>query len=266
MKLLKMDMLRPDRPSEKSWVFKGDSIKYTSNPQIIDQELKELQDNRTVIEIMATGYHSSPSLLIGHDHESLELDKPVNWAGLNGHFYIQYRFPGYPFSYIRTEFLREDASSVYCSYPTLLIVFEQRQFFRISVPVDSNIVIPRRSPAGGAPVDRRKKKGVHASRYTGYIKDISLGGVCFLLETRRYPRPPGLHARIGPLKLLLKGVSTWTGDEFEVEEGEVVRSKEISIDGRYYWEVALKFVLKGTSESKLYQYIRQREIELAKLQ
>ena len=265
MKLLEMDRLRPDRLSEKSWVFKGDSIKYTSNSQIIDRELEELKDNRTVIEIITTGYESSPSLLVNHDHEALELDMPVNWIGLDGNFYIRYKFPGYPFSYMKTRFLREDASSIYCSYPAMLIVLEQRQFFRISVPVDSNIVIPRKTPAGVAPA-RQKKGRPSKTRYAGEIKDISLGGVRFLLEVRRYPRPPGLHARIGPLRLLLKINNEEVWDEFEVEEGEVVRSREVSINGRYFWEVAIKFVLKGPSESRLYQYIRQREMELAKLE
>ena len=53
-------------------------------------------------------------------------------------------------------------------------------------------------------------------------------------------------------------------DEFEISEAEVVRSKETSVDNKRWYEVALKFILKGTEEKKLYEYVRLREIELAK--
>jgi hypothetical protein len=85
------------------------------------------------------------------------------------------------------------------------------------------------------------------------------------MESKRFPSPPPLRARIGPLRLVLKVNSQKVWDEFEIAKGEVVRSKETLINNRRWFEVALKFILKGTEEKRLYEYVRMREIELAKV-
>ncbi len=260
MRLVELEELRPGPATEKSWVFKGDAYKYTSNRGIIEQELKEIKDRRTIIEFLAPGYKSSPSIVISADKNYLELDRPVDWPGLQGRLFIQYRFPGYPYSYLVTNFQREDASSIVVSYPELLVVNERRQFFRIPVPSGCLLVVPKKAPVKtGKP--GRKRVPV---RFAGSIKDVSLGGVCFYLEPRRFAKPPPLRARIGPLRLVLKVNSQKIWDEFEISEGEVVRSKETSIDNKRWFEVALKFILKGNEEKKLYEYVRLREIELSK--
>ena len=260
MRLIELEGLSSSDMTEKTWVFKGDRYKFTSNAGIISQELEELKKNRTIIEILAPGYKSTPSLIVnskGH----LELDRPVDWPGLNGRLFIQYRFPGYPYSYFVTTFQKEDASSVFVSWPELLAVNERRQFFRIPVPSGCLLVIPKKSAAKEAKVRKRRVP----VRFAGAIKDVSLGGLCFYMEPKRFPSPPPLRARIGPLKLVLKVTSEKVWDKFEIAEGEVVRSKETSIDNRRRFEVALKFILRGNEEKRLYEYVRLREIELAKV-
>ncbi len=261
MRLMELAELKPNEATDRSWVFKGDKYKYTSNSEIIDQELEDIKKNRAIVEVLSKGYKSTPSMIMSYSKEYLEIDRPVNWPGLEGDFFIQYRFPGYPYSYLVTSFLREDASSVYVSYPSLLVVNERRQFFRIPVPSGCLLVVPKRIQ-GKSP---KAKKGRVPVRYAGTIKDVSLGGVCFYMEPKRFPIPPPLRSRIGPLRLVLKVNSQKIWDEFEISEGEVVRSKETSIDNKRWYEVALKFILRGTEEKKLYEYVRLREIELSKV-
>ncbi len=262
MRLAELEELRPGPSTDKSWVFKGDKYKYTSSRAIIDQELEELRRRRTIVEFLAPGYKSSPSMIISFGPDGLELDRPVDWPGLTGRLFIQFRFPGYPYSYLIAGFLQESGSSIFLSYPELLVVNERRQFFRIPVPSGCLLVVPKKNSGKGT---RRKKKGKVPVRYAGSIKDVSLGGVCFCLEPRRFATPPPLRARIGPLRLVLKVNNQKIWDEIEISEGEVVRSRETSADNGRWFEVALKFILKGTEEKKLYEYVRLREIELAKV-
>ncbi|GEM_PF-5617557 len=261
MRLMELLELRPNDATERSWVFKGDEYKYTSNPEIISQELEEMKKNRTIVEILAQGYNSTPSIIIGHNGHQIEIDRPVNWPDLDGQLVLQYRFPGYPYSYFITSFLRDDGSSLFVSSPELLVVNERRQFFRIPVPSGCLLLVPKRVQSQS----RKAKKGRVPVRYAGVIKDLSLGGVCFYMEPKRFPSPPQLRARIGPLRLVLKVNSQKLWDEFEISEGEVVRSKETSIDNKRWYEVALKFILRGTEEKKLYEYVRLRELELSKV-
>ena len=261
MRLAELEELSPSKASERSWVFKGDEFKYTSNHSIIAQELDQLREKRIMIEILAKGYKSTPSMLISAKDGLVELDRPLDWPGLEDRLLIQYRFPGYPFSYLVTSFEREAGSSIYCSYPQMLVVNERRRFFRISVPTGCLIIVPKRSCKN---IKRGKSKKIPV-RFAGSIKDISLGGVCFYMEPKRFPTAPALRARIGPLRLVLKVNNQKLWDELEILEGEVVRSKETSLDNKRMYEVALKFILKASEEKKLYDYVRMREIELAKV-
>ncbi len=260
MRLVELEELKASPSTERSWVFKGEEYKYTSNREIIDKELEKLRKERNIIEFIAPGYKSSPSMIISANAQTLEVDRPMNWTGLQGRLFIQYRFPGFPYSYLVTNYQKEDSSSIFVSYPELLVVNERRQFFRIPVPSGCLLVVPKKSPARAIKGGKRRVP----VRYAGTIKDVSLGGVCFYLDPRRFSTSPPLRARIGPIRLILKVNSEKIWDEFEISEAEVVRSKETSVDNKRWYEVALKFILEGTEEKKLYEYVRLREIELAK--
>jgi len=262
MNLADLEELRPGEFTEKSWVFKGDEYKYTSNRNIIDQEIERLKTERAIVEIVTRGYKSAPALVLSANASYLELDRPRDWPGLDGRLFIQFRFPGYPYSYFVSRFEKEQGQSIFVSYPELLVVNERRQYFRIPVPAGCLVVVPKKSMK----TSTKTKKGRRPVRYAGSIKDLGLGGICFYMEPRRFPSPPPLRAIIGPLRLLLKVNSQKVWDEFEVAEGEVVRSREASIDNRRFYEVAVKFRLKGPEEKKLHEYVRLRELELAKVE
>lgn len=261
MIFLKLDDIVSNKASEKAWIFKGNEIKFTSSVSIIEEELVSIRDKRIIVEIITPHYKSTPSIILSIGKNYVELDKPVNWTGLeNSSFYIQYKVPGAPFCYCRTSFLREEGSSIYASFPSILAILERRQFFRVEVPSGSMVIVPKKLPKALLGI----KKNKVPIKYAGFIEDISLGGFRCRIDPRRFPNPPLLRAQLGNHRLLLKLTSEKVWSEMDISNGEVVRIKEISLDNRRWWELGIKFLSKSAEQKKLYEYIRLREIELSK--
>jgi c-di-GMP-binding flagellar brake protein YcgR len=257
--LADMLKIRPSEFSSKGWAFHGEEIKYTSSREMIEQELSSLLQERIFVELVGGSFISSPTVLVGFTQKGVEIDRPTKWNQDLEVVFIKYRLPGLPYYFLRARIERQDASSIYTSYPDILLVLERRQFFRVPVPSGSAVLVQKKRSSQAAAKKKRKPTG-----YVGRVEDISLGGSCIYFDMRKVHHPPPLRSIVGPVLFRVKLNSEKLWGDIEIGEAEVVRLRETRKHERLEWEVGLCFRVPDSKKKRLHEYIRAREKELIK--
>ncbi len=245
--------------SDKGWVFYGDEIKYTSNKELIAEELERIYQQRTWVEIRYPGYRSPTTLILSVKEDEIELEEPQDWKDEQQDALLQYRVPGEPWHSFRVHVKRRAGGSIFFHFPDLYTITERRQYFRLEVPSDSEAKIILKKKSASKPSRRRRNKMILAP-----IRDISAGGMAI------YPTPvpgmvmPGVHTMVGPIELdlLVDNKKRWP--LIEIEKGEVVRVAETMLGDKKTMVMAIKFHLTRKEEENLFNYIRQRERAIIK--
>ncbi len=252
-------MLENFTPSETSryrWEYHKDYLKYTTCPDVIIDEAAKVRDQHIWIELLANGYRSTPTLILEAGKRGLEIDRPENWKRGVGPLIIRYRPPQCPWHILKTRVKTTTGNGILTPVPEVIMVVEKRQYFRVSCPLGSRIILMKRIRCG------KKIKLMPGLR--GKIRDISLGGLAFYLEDPRKVTPPPLRSIVGPftVELMLTAEKPWNSLLFS--EAEVIRLKESGRYDKKSLEVALKFRISTKEKERLYPYIQKRELELLK--
>ncbi len=244
--------------SDRAWIYYTDELKYTSNRQLIEEEVERIFKNRVWVEIRYPGYQSPTTLIMSVEKDEIELEMPPDWDHAQKVALLKYRVPGEPWHSLKVHVKRISGGSIFFHFPEIYTISERRSYFRIEVPSGSTakIIMQRRA----APARRRARQRF----FTGIIKDISAGGVCLYPQKTPGIVLPGSHVMVGPVELNLKINIEKTWPLLEIEKAEVVRLSETMLNDRTVPVMALKFHLSHKEEENLVNYIRQRELAIIK--
>ncbi len=251
--------LKKNALSEKAWVYYGDEIKYTSNRQLIREEVERLFEKRIWVEIRYPGYKSTTTLIMSADNNEIEIEMPSDWKGDHEVVLLKYRAPGEPWHSLKVRVKRTSGGSIFFHFPELYAISERRSYFRIEVPSGST-----------AKIALQKKKAATTRRrsrvrfFTGIVRDISAGGICIFPEKTPGIVLPGAHVMVGPVELNLGINAEKSWPLMEIEKAEVIRLSETMLKDRKLPLMALKFHLSRKEEENLVSYIRQRELAIIK--
>jgi len=250
------DRLKINQRSNAGWVYLEDGLQYTSNPTIISDEVHRLIKEKTRVELRGPGgYRSHPTFLVNFENGIMEIDKPQGWPDLK-RAAILYKRECEPWHFLDLTPCASNATGIFFNSPRLFVIYEKRENYRVTVPSRSKILVYQE---GNNP-DRKSTKN---NQWSGFIKDISITGVCFYLPLATL-RFPSLKSCVGPviLDLLVNSMERWP--ILEVPEAEVVRNRMRTRKGKKILEVALRFIGSEQDRTSLQSYIRKREMEILK--
>ncbi len=251
-----LDNFTPSETSRYRWEYHRDYLKYTTCPDVIIEEAAKVRDGHIWIELLSKGYRSSPTLILEAGKGGLEIDRPENWKDDIGPMIIRYRPPKRPWHILKTRVKTSTSNGIFTPVPDVIVVVEKREYFRVSCPLGSRIILMKRIKCG--------EKTRLMPSVTGKIRDISLGGLAFYLDDPRRMTPPPLRSIVGPftVELMLTAEKPWNSLLFS--EAEVIRIREAGRYDKRSFEVALKFRISSKEKERLYPYIQKRELELLK--
>lgn len=245
--------------SDKGWAFYGEELKYTSNRELIADEIKRIYKQRVWLEIRHPGYKSANTLILSLNKGEIELELPPDWPGKHDTVLLQYRIPGEPWHSLRVRVNRVAGGSIFFSFPDLFTITEKRQYFRVEVPTGSEAKIMLKKRSASKTTRRRRSKFLTAT-----IRDISAGG----MAVHPLPMPgvimPGAHTMVGPVELNLKIDAKKVWPVMEIEKAEVIRVAETMSGDRTVPVMGIKFHLSRKEEENLFNYIRHRELAIMK--
>ena len=244
--------LRQTEASRKGWVWVHGEVQYTTNPDVILQEVNDLKKKRTWVELRTPGYRSAPTIVMEAGPDEVEIDRPVDWRPYSGELIMSYRPDHGAWHFLRARVKRSSDKAVFISLPHLLAVLERREYFRLSTPEGSRIyyALP-------------KKRGKPLI-YKGEVVDISLGGVgCRIVPAEGQPSPQP-HTRIGPIKLELKANIQDPPEVLGISQGEIVRVRQPGRHTKDEYLVGIKFLIDEKERDTLVPYLRRRELEVLK--
>lgn len=244
--------------SDRGWVYYGDDVKYTSNTQLLTDELKRIFEKRIWVEIRVPGYKSAPTLLMSVKRDRIEIERPAKWSGSENIILLQYRTPGEPWHSMKVHVKKIMGDSIFLHFPELYAVSERRAYFRVEVPGGSTAKIVFLKKKGG-PAARRRTRG---NFFTGRVKDISAGGICIFPDKMPGVTLPESHMVVGPMELNLRIDTDKVWPRMVIQEAEVVRFGETMDNDIRTMEMVLKFRMNPKEEKNMLNYIRQRELAI----
>jgi len=251
--------LKKNALSEKAWVYYGDEVKFTSNRQLIEEEIDRLFKNRIWVEIRYPGYQSATTLIMSVKSNEIELELPSDWKGDQKVVLLKYRAPGEPWHSLKVQVKRMAGGSIFFNFPEIYAISERRSYFRIEVPSGSTVKIMLQNSKAASTRRRSRKKF-----FTGIIRDISAGGICVFPDKTPGIVLPESHVMVGPVELSLRLNAEKSWPTMLIEKAEVVRLSETFLKDRRLPVMALKFHLNHKEEKNLVNYIRQRELAIIK--
>ena len=251
--------LKKNALSEKAWVYYGDEVKFTSNRQLIQEEVERIFENRIWVEIRYPGHKSPTTLIMSMKEDEIELELPPDWKGDQEVALLKYRAPGEPWHSLKVRVKRMAGGSIFFHFPELYAISERRSYFRIEVPSGSIAKIMLQKKKAATTRRRAKQKF-----FTGIIRDISAGGICIFPEKTPGILLPESHVMVGPVELTLGLNAEKSWPNMTIEKAEVVRLSETMLKDRKVPVMALKFHLSRKEEENLVNYIRQRELAIIK--
>ncbi len=250
------DRLKINQRSDAGWVYLEDGLQYTSNLTVIRDEVHRLIKEKTWVELRGPGgYRSTPTFVVNYTNGMLEIDRPTGWPNLN-RAAIVYRRECEPWHFMDLTPCGSSDSGIFFNTPRLFVIYEKRESYRVTAPSRSKVIVYKE-------VGKENSKPLKSRHWNGIIKDISVTGICFYLPLATL-RFPSIRSRIGPvvLDLLVNSMERWP--ILEIPEAEVVRHRQLVIDGKKMQEVALHFIGNEQERTSLQSYIRKREMEILK--
>ncbi len=232
----------------KGWVTAGDQYEFTSNREVIEEEVQRLVSKRIWVEIRMKGYRSAPTLVVSLKKNRMEIDRPRDWPPSKD-ITIIYRHVKGPWHFLQAEVDSVSKNAIWTHLPYVFIILERREHFRISVPSDSEVRIF--FDHGGA-----KKEVV------GEVLDVSLGGLAALISHKKNVTLPGIRSVVGPIELNLKLDNNTSWEPIILSKAEVVRITQPMRGAKNKKKYALKFICPVKESDQLWPYIRKRELLL----
>lgn len=226
----------------KGWQPEESGYDVTNSPEIISQTLTMLQQKRMFLILLHKGYQSGGTILIDHNGQQLQIDKPMDWPGSEKTIRVAFKDAAKLWNHFTVKVLGVKDDILLTSRPTKLYRLQRRAHFRVSAPDNSTASFSHKN-------DRF---------YDLQLIDISAGGMQACSKKRLPITGKGDQAT--NIILYLPPTPDIAETTLEILEGQVVRVLRSEELRAYSYGVIFK--CSQFEEELLLKYVRQRELEI----
>jgi hypothetical protein len=227
------------------WVAYKRGYEVTQSTVIIDHCLRRLKNDGVMVVLYAKGYQSQATIIYAVQERQILIDKPKDWPEVNK-IKVVFRDGADLWNHFSAPVLSVLKDGLCLRKPTEMFMLQRRTLFRVTTPRGSKATF----------VYNKKKCKFK-------VLDISAGGM--LVSTAQDHGVDLYGKTIKEILITLPGDSgTKQVKEktvrFTVPEGKVVRS--MKIPGTDQEQFGIRLFAAPKEERRIFQYIRQRELQV----
>jgi len=118
------------------WIPGENGYEKTDSPRLIKQAITGLKERHRFIILLHKDYQSGNTVLVSVDHDSLTIDRPLDWPGLHKKIRVIYRDESKVWNYFVAKIIAESKDTLKITFPTQLFRLQRRAHFRVAMPAD----------------------------------------------------------------------------------------------------------------------------------
>lgn len=235
----------------ESWRQTEAGYEVTTSREFITRTLRRLQAKRTFLVLLMKGYQSGNTVLVAHDAETMQIDKPRDWPGRASRVRVIFRDESNVWNHFNAEVTAVNQDTLFLRLPRELYKLQRRAHYRVGVPSGTLATFTR--------------KGQVYKDFT--VQDISVGGIslcagcggCGVVAIGIEEEVEEIRVAIPlPKEQWKKGKPT--ANTILIGKGVLVRRYQNAITHGDC--MGLRFFATAAEEKELLYYVRQRELEI----
>jgi c-di-GMP-binding flagellar brake protein YcgR len=227
------------------WQPLEDGREMTTSRQIITNSLSWLKSKRILLTLLHGGYQSGGTIVIGYDHQQLEIDLPADWPNTSPQVRVLFKDRGKIWNYFTAPVKGVTSDSLLLQIPQTIYRLQRRAHFRVEAPRGSEASFIH--------------KGTTHVKLS--IQDISAGGMQVCSKTS-LPLLP--EDKLTAISLFFPGgnILLKRDDDpdlvLQIRHGGLARATGQESTFCY----GIRFVCSQNEEKLLLNYVRQLELAL----